>query len=165
GSGYSSKTHRLRGLLIISEVAFTVVLMIAAGLLMRTFRGLLRENPGFNSERVVVSSIWLPVPNDPKTDPYNGIARQTQFARELLRRANAIPGVELAGFTSDLPGAPPRLRTDLTIQDMPSDSTQKLSAEVIRVSPDYFKIMQTPLMGGRFFSEGDQADNQPVAVI
>jgi predicted permease len=165
GSGYSSKTHRLRGLLIISEVAFTVVLMIAAGLLMRTFRGLLRENPGFNSERVVVSSIWLPVPNDPKTDPYNGIARQTQFARELLRRANAIPGVELAGFTSDLPGAPPQLRTDLTIQDMPSDSTQKLSAEVIRVSPDYFKIMQTPLMGGRFFSESDQADSQPVAVI
>jgi putative ABC transport system permease protein len=165
GSGYSAKTHRLRCLLIISQMALTVVLMIGAGLLIRTFRRLLHENPGFDSTRVVVSSIWLPIPNDPNLDPYRGIARQAPFFRELLRRARTIPGVELAGITSVLPGTPATNSTDLNIEDMPADFTQKLSAEVIRVSPDYFKIIQIPLARGRFFNEGDQADGLPVAII
>lgn len=173
GSGYSVKTHHLRGLLIISEMALTVVLMIGAGLLMRTFWRLLHENPGFDSTNVVVSSIWLPIPNDPNLDPYRGIARQAPFCRELLRRARTIPGVELAGITSVLPGTSAASSTanstanstDLNIEDMPADSTQKLSAEVIRVSPDYFRVIQTPLVQGRFFSEGDQADGLPVAII
>jgi predicted permease len=164
-SGYSNKTHRLRGSLIVSEMAFTVLLMIGAGLLMRTFWRLLQEDPGFNSAKVVVSSIWLPVPNDPKLDPYKGIGRQTSFARELLRRAHSIPDVELAGLTSDLPGSPTENSTDLTIEDMPADFSQKLSAEVVRISPDYFKIIQTPLVQGRFFAENDQDGALPVAII
>jgi putative ABC transport system permease protein len=166
GSGYSSRTHRLTGSLIVSEMAFTVLLMIGAGLLMRTFWRLLQEDPGFNSSKVVVSSIWLPVPNDPKLDPYRGIAGQATFIRELLRRTRTIPSVELGGVVSDLPGAPPERSTDLIIEDMPaSSSTQKLSAEVVRVSPDYFRIIQTPLVRGRFFTEDEQADKLPVAII
>jgi predicted permease len=165
GSGYSVKTHRLRGLLIISEMALTVVLMIGAGLLMRTFWRLLHENPGFDSTSVVVSSIWLPIPNDANLDPYRGIARQAPFLRELLRRVRTIPSVELAGITSVLPGTPAANITDLNIEDLPADFTQKLSAEIIRVSPDYFRIIQTPLLRGRFFSEGDQADGLPVVII
>jgi predicted permease len=165
GSGYSTKTHRLRGLLIISEMAFTVVLMIGAGLLIRTFWRLLQEDPGFDSARVVVSSIWLPIPNDPKVDPYLDIGRQTTFVRELLRRMRAIPGVELAGMTSDLPGTPPANSKNLAIEDMPVDVSQKLTAELIRVSPDYFQIIQTPLVRGRFFSESDQADGLPVTIV
>ncbi|HEV7553523.1 MAG TPA: FtsX-like permease family protein, partial [Candidatus Angelobacter sp.] len=165
GSGYSSRTHRWTGSLIVSEMAFTVLLMIGAGLLMRTFWRLLQEDPGFNSAKVVVSSIWLPVPNDPKLDPYRGIAGQATFIQELLRRTRTIPGVELAGVTSDLPGAPPERSTNLTIEDMPVGSTQRLSAEVVRVSPDYFRIIQTPLVRGRLFTEGEQADKLPVAII
>jgi putative ABC transport system permease protein len=164
-SGYSSKTHRMRGLLIISEMAFTVMLMIGAGLLMRTFWRLLQEDPGFNSANVVVSSIWLPVPNDPNLDPYRGIAKQAPFAQELLRRTRTIPGVELAGITSDLPGGPPERSTDLIIEDMPVGFAEKLSAEVVRVSPDYFKIIQAPLVRGRFFLESEQAGGTPVAII
>jgi len=166
GSGYSIKTHRLRGLLIVCEVALTVVLMIGAGLLTRTFWRLLHEDPGFNSAQVVVSSIWLPVPNDPKLEPYLGIARQAPFVRELLRRMNAIPGVELAAITSDLPGTPlVNNQIDLTIEDMPSEPSQKLTAEAIRVSPDYFRIIQAPLVRGRFFTEDDQADKLAVVII
>jgi putative ABC transport system permease protein len=165
GSGYSVKTHRLRGLLIVSEMAFTVLLMIGAGLLMRTFWHLMQEDPGFNPAKVVVSSIWLPVPNDPKVDPYLSIDRQTTFVRELLRRMRAIPGVELAGMTSDLPGTPPDDSASLAIEDLPVDFSKKLTAELIRVSPDYFRIIQTPLVRGRFFSESDQADGLPVAII
>jgi predicted permease len=165
GSGYSVKAHRVRGLLIISELAFTVVLMVGAGLLMRTFWRILQEDPGFSSTHIVVSSIWLPIPNDPKLDPYLDINHQATFVRELLRRIRAIPGVEMAGITSDLPGTPPAVSTNLTIEDMPLDPSKKLTAEAIRVSPDYFNILQAPLMRGRRFGEDDQADKPSVAII
>lgn len=165
GSGYSVKTHRMRGLLIISELALTVVLMIGAGLLIRTFWRLMQEDPGFNSANIVVSSISLPEPNDPNVDPYLDIARQAPFFRELLRRARTIPSVGLAGITSDLPGTPSANRINLSIEDVPVDFSQKLTAELILVSPDYFRIIQTPLVRGRFFSENDQADGLPVAIV
>ncbi|HLJ26280.1 MAG TPA: ABC transporter permease [Candidatus Angelobacter sp.] len=169
GSGYSSKTHRLRGLLIVSEMAFTIVLMIGAGLLMRTFSRLLQESPGFNSTNIVVASVWLPVPNDPKLDPYKGIARQIPFDREVLRKTGSIAGIEMAGITSDLPSTSTDNNTDpnytdVVIEDMP-DSSQKLSAEAVRVSPDYFRIIQTSLVRGRFFTDDDKDGGLPVAII
>jgi len=170
GSGYSSRTGRLRDVLIVSELAFAVVLMVGAGLLLRTLRELLRENPGFNPTQVVAANVWLPVPNDPKADPYRGPARQITFNRELSRRMNAIPGIELAGITSALPAAThndtgAQLVTALTIEDRPVEASQDLRAEVIRVSPDYFKVMQAPLVRGRFFAESDEEGKQPVAII
>ena len=165
GSGYSTKTGRLRDVLIVSELAFAVVLMVGAGLLLRTLGGLLRENPGFNPTQVVAANIWLPVPNDPKVDPYLGFARQTPFKRELLRRMNAIPGVDLSAITSALPAATQTNSAALSIEDRPVESSQDLRAEMIRVSPDYFRVMQTPLVRGRFFIEGDEDGKQPVAII
>ena len=73
-SGYSTKTGRLRDVLIVSELAFAVILMVGAGLLLRTLRDLLQENPGLNPTQVVTANTWLGVPNDPKMDPYLGIA-------------------------------------------------------------------------------------------
>jgi putative ABC transport system permease protein len=103
GSGYSTKTGRLRDVLIVSELAFAVVLMVGAGLLLRTLRDLLQENPGFNPTQVVAANLSLPEPNDRKADPYLSVAQQTSFNRELLRRMRTIPGIELAAITSDLP--------------------------------------------------------------
>jgi putative ABC transport system permease protein len=165
GSGYSTKTSRLRDALIVSELAFAVVLMVGAGLLLRTLGGLLRENPGFNPTRVITANIWLPVPNDPKVDPYLPLARQSSFARELVGRMNAIPGVELAGITSDLPANGQTSSAALAIEDRPVESSQDLRAEIIRVSPDYFRVMQAPLLRGRFFAENDEDGKPPVAII
>jgi len=165
GSGYSARTGRLRDALIVSELAFAVVLMVGAGLLLRTLRDLLRENPGFNPTQVVAANIWLPVPNDPKMDPYLSFAQQTNFDRELLRRMNAIPGVQLAGITSSLPAASQTTSNVLAIEDHPVESSQDLRAEIVQVSPDYFKVMQAPLARGRFFTEGDENGKQPVAII
>ena len=72
-SGFSITTGRLRDVLIVSELAFAVILMVGAGLLLRTLRDLLQQNPGFNPTQVVTANTWLGVPNDPKTDPYLGI--------------------------------------------------------------------------------------------
>jgi predicted permease len=172
GSGYSATTGRLRDVLIVSELAFAVILMVGAGLLLRTLRDLLQENPGFSPTQVVTANIWLPVPNDPKTDPYLDIPRRATFNRELLRRMKAIPGVELAAITSSLPttnsnpNAVGGLEIEgLAIEDRPVESSQDLSAERIRISPDYFKVLQATLLRGRSFTEGDEDGKQPVAII
>jgi predicted permease len=167
GSGYGTKTGRLRDALIVSELALAVVLMVGAGLLLRTLRELLRENPGFNPTQVIAARVWLPIPNDPKVDPYLGIAHKTSFDRELLRRMKTIPGVELAGITSALPTTTlNNINSNaLTIEDRPLASSQDLRAEIIRISPDYFSVMQAPLVRGRFFTERDEDGKPRVAII
>src|SRR5229473_180152 len=166
GSGYSAKTFRLRSLLIVSELALAVVLMVGAGLLLRTFWGLLQENPGFNPSRVVTASFYLPNPNDPKTDVlYGDFSKRTSFFRDVIRRVATIPGIDRAAMTSDLPGARPTTTATLVIEDRAADSSQRLTAEVIRVSPDYFMLMQSPLIRGRFFLESDETGKQEVAII
>jgi predicted permease len=165
GSGYSAKTFRLRSVLIVSELALAVVLMVGAGLLLRTFWGLIQENPGFNPSRVVTASFWLANPNDPKTDVYSDTAKRATFIRDVIRRVAAIPGIDRAAMTSDLPGARPTTTAALVIEDRATDSSQGLTAEVIRVSPDYFMLMQSPLIRGRFFIESDETGKQDVALI
>ena len=172
GSGYNTKTGRLRDVLIVSELAFAVILMVGAGLLLRTLRDLLQENPGFNPTQVVTANTWLGVPNDPKTDPYLGIPGKAAFDRELLRRMKAIPGVELAATTSSLPAtnsnpsAVGGLEIEgFAIEDRPVDSSQDLRAERIRISPDYFKVLRATLLRGRSFTEDDEDGKQPVAII
>jgi len=170
GSGYSAKAGRARDALIVSELAIAVVLMVGAGLLLRTLGALLEENPGFNPSQVVAADLWLPEPNDPKADPYLNLAQQTTFNRELLRRMRSISGVELAAITSDLPTSDLRLKdaesiAALSIEDGSLESSRDLRAERIRISPDYFKVMQAPLLRGRFFTEDDEDGKQPVAII
>ena len=165
GSGYSTKTSRIRDALIVSEMAFAVVLMVGAGLLLRTLRELLRENLGFNPVRVVTANIWLPVPNDPRLDPYRNIAQQIPFDRELLRRMDALPAVELAGVTSDLPTISQTFSTALAIEDRPIESSEDLRAELIRISPDYFEAIQAPMVRGRSFTQGDENGKELVAII
>ena len=166
GSGYSAKTFRLRSLLIVSELALAVVLMVGAGLLLRTFWGLIQENPGFNPSRVVTASFYLPNPNDPKTDVlYGDFSKRTSFFRDVIRRVATTPGIDRAAMTSDLPGARPTTTAALVIEDRAADSSQGLTAELIRVSPDYFMLMQSPLIRGRFFLESDEGGKQEVAII
>ena len=81
GPGYSAKAGRLRDVFIVAQLAFAVVLMIGAGLLLETLRDLLQQNPGFNASQVVTANIWLPVPNNPQLDPYLTLAQQTPFNR------------------------------------------------------------------------------------
>ena len=122
GWGTSGKTHRLRGLLIASETALAVVLMVGAGLLLRTFWGLLQENPGFNPSRIVAANIYLPVPNNPDLDRYGNPDILNSFVRETLRRLRAIPGVDFAAITTDLPVTHLSRRRVVNIEDRPDES-------------------------------------------
>jgi predicted permease len=172
GSGFSTKTGRLRDVLIVSELAFAVILMVGAGLLLRTLRDLLQENPGFNPTHVVTASLELPNPNDRATDPYRDVPRRATFHRELLRRMNEIPGVELAAITSVLPstntnpnavgGVP---NEGFAIEDRPDASLQDVRAERFQISPDYFTVLQASLLRGRAFTEDDEDGKPLVAII
>jgi predicted permease len=172
GSGYSTKTGRLRDVLIVSELAFAVILMVGAGLLLRTLRDLLQENPGFNPTQVVTANIQLPNPNESAEDPYLNIPRRATFDRELLRRMKAIPGVQFAAITSALPTTNTNPNAvggiaieGFAIEDRPVESSQDLSAERIRISSDYFKVLQTTLLRGRSFTEADEDGKPLVAII
>jgi putative ABC transport system permease protein len=172
GSGYGTKTGRLRDVLIVSELAFAVILMVGAGLLLRTLRDLLQENPGFNPTQVVTANVQLPNPNESQEDPYLDIPRRAIFDRELLRRMTAIPGVKFAAITSALPTTNTNPNAvggiaieGFAIEDRPVESSQDLSAERIRISSDYFKVLQTTLLRGRSFNEGDEDGKPLVAII
>jgi predicted permease len=172
GSGYSTKTGRLRDVLIVSELAFAVILMVGAGLLLRTLRDLLQENPGFDPTQVVTANIQLPNPNESEADLYLDIPRRATFDRELLRRMKAIPGVKFAAITSALPTTNTNPNAvggiaieGFAIEDRPVESSQDLSAERIRISSDYFKVLQTTLLRGRSFNEGDEDGKPLVAII
>ena len=172
GSGYGRKTGRLRDVLVVAELAFAVILMVGAGLLLRTLRDLLQEDPGFNPTQVVAANMQLPNPNDPSTDPYLDIPRRATFDRELLRRMKAIPGVELAGITSALPSTNTNpnavggvVNEGFAIEDRPVESPQDVRAERIRISPDYLQVVRATLMHGRSFTEDDEYGKPLVAII
>jgi putative ABC transport system permease protein len=165
GSGTSGKTNRLRGLLIASETALAVVLMVGAGLLLRTFWGLLQENPGFNPSRIVAGNFYLPVPNNPDMDRYSNPDILNSFVREALRRVRAIPGVEFAAITTDLPVTHSSRPRVVNIEDRPDESGKGLFVEVTSATPEYFKVLQASLVGGRYFTEADDTGKQPVAIV
>src|SRR6476619_1071386 len=165
GSGTSGKTNRLRGLLIASESALAVVLMVGAGLLLRTFWGLLQENPGFNPSRIVAANVYLPVPNNPDLDRYAKPEIFNTFVREVVRRVGALPGIDLASLTTDLPVAHLSWRRPVNIEDRPDESGKGLFSEVTSVTPEYLKVLQASLVRGRYFTEDDDTGKLPVAIV
>jgi putative ABC transport system permease protein len=165
GSGTSGKTNRLRGVLIASESALAVVLMVAAGLLLRTFWGLLQENPGFNPSRIVAANFNFPAPNNPDMDRYAKPEILNSFVRETVRRVSAIPGVDLASMTTDLPVTHLSRRRAVNIEDRPDESGKGLFSEITSVTPEYFKVLQASLVRGRYFTEDDDTGKEPVAIV
>ena len=101
GSKGSTEQTRTRRVLVVTEFALSLVLMVAAGLLLRSFWDLYKAPLGFNPQHVMSVQSWLPSPNDPKTDIYGTAAQEAVFARELLRRSRLLPGVQEAALGTE----------------------------------------------------------------
>jgi predicted permease len=155
-SGYSGKTGRMRGMLIASELAMAVILVIGAGLLLRTFWKLVQEDPGFNPSHLVTASIWLPAPNDPSTDAYSTPEKESAFIREIIQRLKGLPGTQSAAITTHLPVTAVGNRARIALQG--ASSARDLTAEVINVSPDYFSVLELPFARGNRLGENEKAD-------
>jgi putative ABC transport system permease protein len=167
GSGSSRAQARLSRWLVISEIALSLILLVGAGLLLRSFWRLLEVQPGFSPHGIVTAQIWMPVPNNPAADPYRTPEKRGAFLREVVRRVALIPGVESAaiGGTNSLPMGGGRNGFPFVIEGRPDDSRTTPVAEFAGVSPNYFEVLRTPLIRGRVFLDSDEPKSQQVAII
>lgn len=150
----------LRGMLIISEVALTLLLLSGAGLMLRSFAELRKVDPGFRAENLLTMKIALPDALYPKA------AHRSAFLRELLQRLNSIPGIQQAAATDILPLSGEGNWGGINIVGRPLlDSAHAPAAEGRGVSANYFRTLGIPLLRGREFTEADVAAGRQVTVI
>src|SRR5690348_5681429 len=159
--GRGGDTRRMRRwteLLVVGEVALAVVLTLGAGLLMRSFRELVRVDPGFDPRGVLETRIVL------ASQKYDSAARVRLFFDELLRRTAALPGVVGAAATRVAPLAGTTYTSDFVIAGRPAG---EYYTEIMHrpVTPDYFRVMHVPIRRGRAFTAADRADAPSVVII
>src|SRR5262245_53606795 len=158
-SGEGRRRNRLRGALVVSEVALALVLLVCAGLLINSFARLLRVNPGFDSHHVLTLQVDLP---DVK---YGKPEQSINFNRELLGRIEAMPGVRSAAMVFKLPLGGSDASTSIELQGQPPDKTLYQPAGGRIVTPGYFRTLSIPIISGRDFTEHDDLKAQPVMII
>ena len=167
GSGSSKRQMRVSSALVASEVALSLILLVGAGLFLRSFWQILQVRSGFNSHNVVTAQIWLSVPNDPSQNRYLTVPKRAAFMREVLRRVSALPGVQEAsiGGGGSLPLARSRNKISFTIEGRPADSEHSPVAELAAVSPGHFRVLEIPILSGRNFTDSDDDKALPVAIV
>lgn len=156
-------SSRTRKMLVGVEVALSLMLVVGAGLLLRTFWDLLHADPGFRSENVLAANVWLPVPNDPKTDVYATNKQRAPFVREVVRRLQQIPGVQSASISSALPLRSQLAPTGFRVEGK-DDKGDAPTALPILVTPDFFRTVGATLVRGRMLTDDDN-ENVPNVVL
>ena len=152
--------HPLRGLLVASELAFALMLLVGAGLLVRSFVRLQNSPLGFNTDHVLSMTV---VPSGPKYQDHNAVA---QFYREIGERIGHLPGVVSQGRISELPLTGERGWGPLDgVEGYVPRTGEEVLADAHEVSADYFRTMEIPLIRGRFFSEQDAAGKASVGTM
>jgi predicted permease len=157
--GLYLKRHRLRGLLVASELALSLVLLIGAGLLVRSFIRLQSVSPGFTADNVLSMQF---VVSDPK---YHDQKILSSFHHEVETRIAHLPGVVAEGTVSALPLTGSVGWGGIHVEGYNPPPGQELQVDQRDASSDYFRTMQIPLVSGRFFSDQDNLDSPKVAII
>ena len=154
--------NRLRSLLVVSEVAIALVLLIGAGLLMKSFTRLLDVEPGFNPDHVL--TLELQLANLPPSR-YESQDEQVKFFEQLFARLQSLPGVENAGGVLSLPLSGASESTDVMLDERPETADTRPESDYTMVTPAYFSTLQIPLLQGRQFSTHDKKDAPQVVII
>ena len=170
GSSGSQRRSRARQVLVISELSLSLVLMVAAGLLLRSFWDLINVRPGFNPDRAMAVQTWLPGPNDPGMDVYRTATQESVLVREILRRSRTLPGAQevAVGDLSALPlghGRGALNPMPLEREGFEAEENQAPLIDNSIVSPEYFHLLGMALLRGRLFTNQDIEDAPRVAVI
>jgi len=149
GRGITGR-HWLRSSLVVVEVATTLILLIGAGLMIRSFYRLQHVNPGFSYEHLTSFSVSLPQKR------YASEAQRAEFFRRLLENIRTLRGVKFAAATSGLPLGNNGWQTSFVVEGQPAPpKDQTPLMEACLVTPDYFQAMNIPLLRGRYFNEHD----------
>lgn len=160
GGSETSRRGGLRGVLVVAEIALSLMLLISAALLIKSFLRLQEVRPGFRSDNLLLVRLSLP----PRT--YPDAERITVFYEEVLSRIQRLPGVEEVGAANVLPLSGLNVRSDFTIAARPPlTAADKPAAQSRLVSADYFKAMGIQIVKGRAFTAHDNARANRVAVI
>lgn len=163
-TGASVGSARTRQLLVGVETALSLMLTVGAGLLVRTFWELLQVNPGFNSQRVMAASIWLPVPNDPTTDVYGTIEQRAAWTREVVRRLHSLPGVQGAALSSALPLRNQLRPLGFILEGQPEQAEPRKSAFIL-ITPEMVQTLGASLVRGRMIEDTDDGHAPPAALV
>jgi len=158
-SGIQISRHRLRGLLVVSELALSLMLLIGAGLLVRSFSRLQEVPPGFTPNHVLTVHIAA------SGAKYRQDKATIQFYQEVGRRVMGLPGVKSEGLVNVLPMTGMVGWGEINVEDYNPPPGQELQADIRATSTDYFHAMEIPLVKGRYFSDFDTPDSQQVAII
>ncbi|HEX4950028.1 MAG TPA: ABC transporter permease [Blastocatellia bacterium] len=156
--GVSATRHRLRSGLIVVEMAMAFLLLVGAGLLLKSFWHLRTVQPGFNPDKLVTMRIDLPEKR------YKEMAKQTQYRQSLLAEVNALPNVQ-AALVSELPLSGDSLNHDFTREGWALPTGEEPSVETRSIEGAYFQTMQIPLLAGRDFTVHDNADAPLVGIV
>jgi putative ABC transport system permease protein len=158
--GTTGTSHRLRSSLVVFEVALSLVLLVGAGLLTRSFLSLLRTDPGFNPDHVLTMNLMLPGAKY-KDDP-----ARAAFYNDLVQRVKAQPGVEAAAAVNYLPLGGANSSDSYLVEGEPEPPPGQEHDGRYRVAtPDYFRTMEIPIVRGRGFTEQDKAGAPPVVIV
>jgi predicted permease len=152
-----TSTRRIRRALVVAEFALAIVLLVGAGLLVRSWRNVNNIDPGFMPERVLAMRVSAPT-------TFDLAAQRNNLFQRVLEQVQAIPGVESAGIAGDLFTTNPRERV-LTVERDDGPFSDRLRLPADEVSADFFKTLGTPLLRGRAFSQQDRPDAPRVAII
>ncbi|MEY2485355.1 MAG: hypothetical protein QOH39_1003 [Verrucomicrobiota bacterium] len=159
-SAAGSRGNRIRGLLVISEVAVSFILLIGAGLLINSFLHLRNVDPGFRAERALTMKIVLPEVR------YADKEQRAVFYRELIRRVQTLPGVVSAAVATNLPLTESGNSVGISIEGRADPAPDRVPIVITRIiSPRYFETMGIPLLKGRAFTEGDKAESPAVVIV
>lgn len=160
GATSGAGNRRVRNLLIISEVGLTLVLLIGAGLLVKSFMLLHQARLGFNPDNVLTMRMAVPLYKYPEGQ------QRADYINRVLQRVGTLPGVGSAAVTTSVPLSGTGTETSLAIEGRPPDlERDKAVADYVLASPDYFKVMETQLVRGRAFNERDAGQSPPVVLI
>jgi putative ABC transport system permease protein len=159
GSGPSASRNRLRSVLVVSEIAITLVLLVCAGLLIRTVMRLKNVDTGFNAQNILAMNIGLPSIKYPKPENWRS------FNKQVIERIAALPGVKAAGTTSVLPLSDNFDGRGLAVEDHPKPRGEEITVDLYIATPGYLRAMEIPLLKGRSISEQDGADSSKIALI
>ena len=160
GRGGSGGDRRgARSLLIVAEVAMSVVLLVGAGLLIRSFVALQRVDPGYDSSDVLTFELSMPF------GKYPGGGARRAFFRDLRGQLEALPGVKTVGLVSQLPLTGSGPLSPFAYNEETARNFESVTADGRNVSPEYFEVMDAQLIAGRTFTYQDSAGTPPVIII
>jgi putative ABC transport system permease protein len=160
GSGVGIKGSRVRGLLVISEIALSLVLLVGAGLMIRSFHRLQQVNLGFNPDRLLTMSVRL------AGSKYREGPQAAAFYQQVLQRIEAVPGVQSVGAISDIFLSITPNSTIFSIEGRPPvPPADQVEVPLDAVSPGYFQMMGISLLRGREFDGADGKDSPRVVII